>query len=81
MDARENILLIRLKSIGDILFTLPAVNAVRENFSSAKITFITSKKTLRCYKAFALDEAALRSGKMHNDPAQPQLYGRVKHLN
>jgi ADP-heptose:LPS heptosyltransferase len=32
MDARENILLICLKSIGDILFTLPAIPAVRENF-------------------------------------------------
>ncbi len=28
----ENILLIRLKSIGDVIFTLPAVDALRENF-------------------------------------------------
>ena len=40
----ENILLIRFKSIGDILFTLPAVGAVRDNFPNAKITFLTSKE-------------------------------------
>jgi ADP-heptose:LPS heptosyltransferase len=44
MDARENILLIRLKSIGDILFTLPAVHAVRENFPDAKLHFLVSKE-------------------------------------
>ena len=39
MTASKNILLIRIKSIGDVAFTLPAVNAIRDNFSSAKITF------------------------------------------
>jgi heptosyltransferase-1 len=37
-----NILLIRLKSIGDILFTLPAVHALRENFPDAKLHFLVS---------------------------------------
>ena len=69
MDARENILLIRLKSIGDILFTLPAVHAVRENFPSAKITFLVSKENASLLHGFrdvneviAIDRAALRSG-------------------
>lgn len=44
MNAPENILLIRLKSIGDILFTLPAVNAVRDNFPEARISFLVSKE-------------------------------------
>jgi len=44
MPAPENILFIRLKSIGDILFTLPAVNVVRENFPNSKITFLTSRE-------------------------------------
>ena len=43
-DTHGNILLIRLKSIGDILFTLPAVHAVRENFPRSKITFMVSKE-------------------------------------
>jgi ADP-heptose:LPS heptosyltransferase len=38
----ENILLTRLKSIGDIVLTLPAVHAVRENFPSAKIRMFLS---------------------------------------
>ena len=69
MDANPNILLIRLKSIGDILFTLPAVHAVRENFPSAKITFLVSKENASLLRGFrdvneviAIDRAALRSG-------------------
>ncbi len=65
----ENILFIRLKSIGDVFFTLPAVGALRENFPAAKITFLTSGKMPRCCAVFrevneviALDRAALRSG-------------------
>ena len=44
MDAPENILLIRLKSIGDILFTLPAVHVIRESSPGAKITFLVSRE-------------------------------------
>jgi heptosyltransferase-1 len=69
VNPRPNILLIRLKSIGDILFTLPAVHAVRENFPSAKITFLVSKENASLLRGFrdvneviAIDRAALRSG-------------------
>jgi ADP-heptose:LPS heptosyltransferase len=69
MDAPANILLIRLKSIGDVLFTLPAVNVVRDNFPSARITFLTSKENTSLVRGFggvneviALDRAALRCG-------------------
>jgi ADP-heptose:LPS heptosyltransferase len=65
----QNILLIRLKSIGDVVLTLPAVNAVRENFPSAKITYLTSKENVPLLRGFravdevvSLDRAALRSG-------------------
>jgi ADP-heptose:LPS heptosyltransferase len=67
--AQDNILLIRLKSIGDVVLTLPAVNAIRENFPSAKITFLTSKENVPLLRGFrevneaiALDRAALRGG-------------------
>jgi ADP-heptose:LPS heptosyltransferase len=69
MRADMNILLIRLKSIGDILFTLPAVHVVRENFPSAKITFLVSKENASLLHGFrdvneviAIDRAVLRSG-------------------
>ena len=53
----ENILLIRLKSIGDVLFTLPAVNVVRAHFPGAKITFLTSQENATLLKGFrAVDE-------------------------
>jgi ADP-heptose:LPS heptosyltransferase len=48
----ENILLIRFKSIGDILFTLPAVHAIREHFPKAKITFLTSRENASLIAGF-----------------------------
>jgi ADP-heptose:LPS heptosyltransferase len=65
----ENILVIRLKSIGDVVFTLPAVGALRENFPAAKITFLTSKENVPLLQGFrevneviALDRAVFRGG-------------------
>lgn len=65
----QNILIIRLKAIGDVIFTLPAVGALRAQFPSAKITFLTSKENASLLRGFrggneviALDRAALRSG-------------------
>ena len=69
MNTNENILLIRLKSIGDVLFTLPAVHVVRGNFPGAKITFLTSKENAPLLEGFrevdeviTMDRASLRSG-------------------
>ncbi len=66
---QDNILLVRFKSIGDVVLTLPAVNAVRENFPAAKISFLTSKENAPLLAGFrevneviTLDRAALRSG-------------------
>jgi ADP-heptose:LPS heptosyltransferase len=71
MDARENILLIRLKSIGDILFTLPAVHALRENFPDAKLHFLVSKEHAPLLRGFSevdeiipLDRADFHSGNL-----------------
>jgi ADP-heptose:LPS heptosyltransferase len=71
MDARENILLIRLKSIGDILFTLPAVHAVRENFPRAKLHYLVSKEHAPLLRGFSevdeiipLDRAVFHSGNL-----------------
>jgi len=65
----QNILLIRFKSIGDILFTLPAVHVVRENFPGAKITFMVSREHAPLLQGFRdvdavlpVDRAIYRSG-------------------
>ena len=65
----ENILLIRLKAIGDVIFTLPAVSVLQAHFPAASITFLTSKENAALLRGFvcvkeviALDRAALRSG-------------------
>jgi ADP-heptose:LPS heptosyltransferase len=70
-NTRENILLIRLKSIGDILFTLPAVHVVRENFPAAKIHYLVSREHAGLVRGFAevdeimpLDRAVYRSGNL-----------------
>src|ERR1044071_4960942 len=47
MDEPERILVIRLKSIGDVVLTLPAVNLIRDNFPPARITFLTSQENAR----------------------------------
>ena len=67
MEANANILLIRLKSIGDILFTLPAVHLVREGFPQARITFLVSGEYASLLEGFrdvdgviALDRARFR---------------------
>ncbi len=71
MSAPENILLIRLKSIGDILFTLPAVHAVRENFPDAKLHFLVSREFASLLRGFSeidevltVDRAIYRSGNL-----------------
>jgi ADP-heptose:LPS heptosyltransferase len=66
---QNNILLIRLKSIGDVVLTLPAVHLVRENFPTAKITYLTSRENFDLIRGFreinetiVLDREKLRSG-------------------
>jgi len=68
METPENILVIRLKSIGDVLFTLPAVQALHDNFPSARIIFLTSRENAPLLLGFrevndviVLDRTALRN--------------------
>jgi ADP-heptose:LPS heptosyltransferase len=68
---RKNILLIRVKSIGDILFTLPAVHVVRENFPNARLHFLVSREYAPLLRGFTdideivpFDRAIYRSGNL-----------------
>lgn len=57
MEITQRILLIRLKSIGDILFTLPAVHAVHENFPDARLHFLVSQENAALLRGFSeIDE-------------------------
>jgi ADP-heptose:LPS heptosyltransferase len=47
------ILVIRLKSIGDVILTLPATDLIRENFPAARIVFLTSKENASIVEGFA----------------------------
>jgi ADP-heptose:LPS heptosyltransferase len=72
MDANDNILLIRLKSIGDVVFMRPAVHLVREAFPDAKITFLTSKDYAPLLEGFqGIDELITvdRTRLRHGNPA------------
>ena len=81
----KNILLIRLKAIGDVVLTLPAVNAVRANFPAAKITFLTSKENIPLLAGFrdvneaiALDRKLFRTG----NPLRvvPEIFRLIRRL-
>lgn len=48
------ILFIRFKSIGDVIFTLPAVWQVRESFPTAKIVFLTSRENAGLLRGFSV---------------------------
>lgn len=81
----DRILLIRLKSIGDVVLTLPAVQVVRQNFPSAKITFLTSKENAPLLRGFrdvdeiiTIDRAKLQTG----NPVKiiPELFGLLRRL-
>ena len=69
MENPARILVIRLTAIGDVVLTLPAVSALRQNFPAAKITFLTTKENATLLRGFrdadetiVIDRAAFRSG-------------------
>jgi ADP-heptose:LPS heptosyltransferase len=68
MEIPTRILIIRLTAIGDVVLTLPSVSVLRQNFPTAKITFLTTKENASLLKGFrdvdeaiVLDRAAFRS--------------------
>ena len=68
-DEGGNILVIRLKSLGDVLFTLPAVRHLRASRPGARISFLVSRENAELIEGFrdvdqtlVLDRAAYRRG-------------------
>src|SRR6266478_5662729 len=55
----QQILLIRLGSLGDVIFTLPAVHLVRTTFPSARITFLIYKEYAPLLEGFAGVDAVM----------------------
>jgi ADP-heptose:LPS heptosyltransferase len=47
------VLFVRFKSIGDVIFSLPAVWQVRENFPDARIVFLTSREHAGLLRGFS----------------------------
>ena len=83
MKSHKNILMIRFKAIGDVVLTLPAVHAIRENFPDARISFFTVKENAPLLQGFlevdeviAIDRAALKK------PLRtvPQFFGLLRRL-
>lgn len=52
MQTTDNILLIRLRSMGDVLFTRPAAHALREAFPQSRISFFTSRQNAPLIRGF-----------------------------
>ncbi|MGO8764040.1 MAG: glycosyltransferase family 9 protein [Limisphaerales bacterium] len=81
MSAPENILLIRLKSIGDIVLALPAVHVVRQNYPDARLHFLVSKEFAPLLRGFSeideiipFDRAAFHSQRL------PAIGFQILHL-
>jgi len=69
LTPEPNILLLRLKAMGDVLFTLPAVHLLRETFPRSRITFLVSAENAPLLEGFrdvdetvALNRGRYRSG-------------------
>jgi ADP-heptose:LPS heptosyltransferase len=59
MDQNGKILLIRLKALGDITLTLPAVHQLRTSFPSASFSFLVSKEFAPLLQGFRDVEAVI----------------------
>lgn len=55
----KNILLIRWKSIGDVVFTLPSLRCLRSNFPDSRITYLTSPEFVSLIKSFSVADDLL----------------------
>lgn len=83
MKARNNILLVRFKAIGDVVLTLPAVNVVRKNFPAARVSFFTVRENAPLLQGFrAVDEVMALDRAAFKNPlrAVPQFLGLVRRL-
>jgi ADP-heptose:LPS heptosyltransferase len=83
MNAHKNILIIRFKSIGDVIFTLPAVHAVREAHPNARISFLTVSEMAPLLEGFGdVDEVIVLNRKRLKKPATvlPELFGMLRRL-
>jgi ADP-heptose:LPS heptosyltransferase len=56
---QKNILLIRWKAIGDVVFTLPALRCIRSNYPDSRITYLTSPEFTSLIKSFAAADEIL----------------------
>jgi len=57
--SQKNILLIRWKAIGDVVFTLPALRCLRSNFPDSRITYLTSPEFASLIRSFAVADEIL----------------------
>lgn len=69
MEPESNILLMRLKSMGDVVFTLPSVHRLRDSFPQARISFLVSAENAPLLEGFrdvdetiTVDRARYRGG-------------------
>jgi predicted lipopolysaccharide heptosyltransferase III len=64
-----NILLLQLKRIGDLILTIPAIGALRENFPDAKITLTVSRECAELLPAISSADRALVINRSLKDAA------------
>jgi len=72
----QRILVIRLGGIGDILFTLPAINMLKNNFPESELTFLTKSNFASLLKGFnAVDNIIDLDSKIYHNGNIKKIFG------
>ncbi len=83
MNTPKKILIIRTKSMGDVLLTLPAVHAVRESYPDAHISFLVDSVNAALLQGFEdVDEVIANDRSKLKNPwtAFPEFFKLLYHL-
>lgn len=81
MNQAGNILLIRLKSIGDIVFTLPAVHRIRTHFPGTRLFYLTSLEHAPLLRGFApIDEVLTLDREVYRRKRLPEICRETANL-
>ena len=79
-DAPRRILVTRIRRIGDVILTLPVVDALRDRFPDAVIDYLAEREPARAVEGHPAVRRVLdyRPGSWHGLPAPPDLLARLR---
>ncbi|PID39113.1 MAG: lipopolysaccharide heptosyltransferase I [Proteobacteria bacterium] len=80
-----NILIVKLSAIGDVIHTLPALNALREHFPDSRITWVVEEASADLVIGHRALDRVIVSRRKHwirelKGPGRRQAWGEIKHF-